>query len=72
MKRFEFRLNLSALECERFYRGQANQVVARCTDGTKIQFPATMIRPFLTENGVRGIFVLNCDDDGKNSRLDRG
>ena len=71
MKQFQFALHLDALECERYYRGQASQVVARCTDGKTIQFPATLIRPFLTGNGVRGPFVLTCDDDGKNSRLAR-
>lgn len=71
MKQFEFNLNLNAQECERYYRGQANQVVAKCIDGTNIQFPATLIRPFLTGTGVRGQFVLTCDDDGKNSRLGR-
>lgn len=72
MKRFDFRPNLSVQKCEWYYRGLANQVVARCVDGTNIQIPAALIRPFLTENGVRGTFFLECDDDGKNARLARG
>jgi hypothetical protein len=71
MRRFQFRLDLSVAACEQYYRGQVNQVVARSTDGTSIQFPALLIKPFVSGNGVHGLFTLTCDDDGKNSNLQR-
>ena len=69
MKQFHFRLDLSAAACEGYYRGQVSQVFARCADGASIQFPALLIRPHLTANGVHGMFTLTCDDGGKNSEL---
>jgi hypothetical protein len=71
MRRFQFRLDLTAAACEQYYRGQVNQVVARSTDGTSIQFPALLLKPFVSTNGVHGLFTLTCDDDGKNSNLQR-
>jgi hypothetical protein len=71
MRRFQFRLDLSVAACEKYYRGQVNQVMARSTDGTSIQFPALLIKPFVSGNGVHGLFTLTCDDDGKNSNLQR-
>jgi hypothetical protein len=71
MRRFQFRLDLSAAACEQYYRGQVNQVVARSTDGTAIQFPALLLKPFISGTGVHGLFTLTCDDNGKNSNLQR-
>lgn len=71
MRRFQFRLDLTAAACEQYYRGQVNQVVARSTDGIAIQFPALLLKPFITGNGVHGLFTLTCDDSGKNSNLQR-
>jgi hypothetical protein len=71
MRRFQFRLDLTAAACEQYYRGQVNQVVARSTDGTAIQFPALLLKPFISGTGVHGLFTLTCDDNGKNSNLQR-
>jgi hypothetical protein len=71
MRRFQFRLDLTAAACEQYYRGQVSQVLARSIDGTSIQFPALLIKPFVSVNGVHGLFTLTCDDDGKNSKLQR-
>jgi hypothetical protein len=71
MRRFQFRHDLTAAACEQYYRGQVSQVVARSTDGTAIQFPALLLKPFVSLNGVHGLFTLTCDDDGKNSNLQR-
>jgi hypothetical protein len=71
MRRFQFRLDLTAAACEQYYRGQVSQVLARSIDGTSIQFPALLIKPFVSVNGVHGLFTLTCDDDGKNSNLQR-
>jgi len=71
MKRFEMRLDLSPLECAKYYRGEVTQVIAKCKDNTVIQFPALLIRSFVNENGVHGQFVLTCSDDGKDSSLER-
>ena len=69
MVRFEFSLNISSAEYLAYYRGSANQVLARCTDGRTVQFPALLLKPFLTSAGVRGQFVLTCSDNGTGSTL---
>ena len=71
MVRFEFRLNLSTEDVLVYYRGSANQVQTRCVDGRTVQFPALFLKPFLTSAGVRGQFVLTCNDDGTGSTLTR-
>ena len=71
MNRFEFSINLSAQEYLQYYRGSVNKVVAHCTDGTTIQFPALLLKPFVTSGGVRGRFELSCDENGKGSELKR-
>ena len=71
MNHFEFSINLSAREYLQYYRGIVNKVVAKCTDGTTIQFPALLLKPFVTTGGIRGRFVLSCDQDGKGSEVRR-
>lgn len=71
MKRFLFNLNLSSREYLHYYRGSISMVLVRCTDGTTVQFPAGLLRPFVTSGGVRGAFVLTCDEQGKGSQLSR-
>ena len=71
MNRFEFSINLSAQEYLQYYRGNVNKVVAQCADGTSIQFPALLLKPFVTSGGIRGNFVLTCDESGKGSEIKR-
>ncbi len=71
MNRFEFGLNISAQEYLQYYRGSVNKVMACCTDGTTIQFPAGLLQPFITSAGIRGNFVLTCDAGGKGAALSR-
>jgi hypothetical protein len=71
MIRFEFGLTISAHEYLHYYRGSINKVIATCTDGKTVQFPAGLLTPFVTTAGIRGRFVLTCDDDGKGAELNR-
>ena len=71
MHRFEFGLSISAQDYLQFYRGEVRNVLARCQDGRTVQFPATLLTPFVTGRGIHGNFVLTCDSEGKGSRLQR-
>ncbi len=71
MKRFEFYLNISSEEYLAYYRGTLQQVVARCPDGITVQFPASLLKQFVTTAGIQGDFVLTCDDNFKASVLRR-
>ncbi len=71
MKRFEFHLSISPDTLLYYYRGAAQQVAARTHDGVSVRFPASLLKKFVTEAGVHGEFVLTCDDDFRNSTLEK-
>lgn len=71
MKEFRFRINISFEEMERYYRGQASIAIVRTYSGSVLQLPAMRLRPFLTSEGVRGEFLLRCDDDYRFVSLQR-
>jgi len=71
MLRYAFRLSLSSDRYLAYYRGEVQHVVARCADGQTVQFPASLLTPFVSTSGVHGDFVLTCDDDHRGARLAR-
>ena len=71
MKTFEFHLSLSAERYLDYYRGTVQQVLVRCRDGLTVQFPASLLKPFVTSAGIHGDFVLTCEDDHKGAHLRR-
>ena len=71
MKRYEFHLRISAERYLDYYRGIARQVVVRCPGGVTIQFPASLLQPFVTPAGIEGDFVLTCDEQNKGAELRR-
>ncbi len=71
MLRFEFALHIAAQDYLKYYRGEVRHVVARCADGRTVQFPATLLIPFVNSGGIRGSFVLTCDEGGKGAQLQR-
>ncbi len=71
MKRFEFQLDISSEEFLDYYRGTAKQAVVHLASGLKIQFPASLLQQYVTSGGIKGRFVLTCDDDFKNAKLQR-
>jgi hypothetical protein len=58
-------LAIPADELLRFYAGQAHVVSARAVDGRTVQFPARILRRFVTEDGITGTFQLVFGDDHK-------
>jgi hypothetical protein len=71
MIRFEFGLAISTQQYLQYYRGSINKVIAACADGKTVQFPAGLLTPFVTTAGIRGRFVLTCDDGSKGAVLTR-
>jgi Protein of unknown function (DUF2835) len=69
MKQFQFRLDLSSDQYLNYYRGVAQQVLARCPDGLTISFPAHLLKAFVLQDGVHGVFRLTCDDQNRNPTL---
>ena len=63
-----------ALPAERLlavYQGQANRILVRSRDGTRVSLPAHHLRPFTTAAGVFGSFEMEFTDEGKLIRLRR-
>ena len=71
MRRFEFVLRISPAEYLGFYRGEVSAVVAEASNGLTVQFPASLLRPFLTHGGIEGRFLLLCDDSNRCLELRR-
>jgi cell division inhibitor SulA len=58
MRRYIVRLDISAAQMLRYYRGTATSVRVVAEGGSLVQFPVTVLRPFVTEMGVQGRFLL--------------
>jgi hypothetical protein len=71
MNRYEFHLRITATQYLDYYRGTVKSVVVRSFTGQNVQFPAGLLQQFVTSEGINGHFVLTCDDDHRNSRLEQ-
>ncbi len=66
-----FALSISREDYLRYYRGVARDVLVRSHDGRRVQFPARLLRPFVTHDGVRGEFRLLLDEANRLLDLQR-
>lgn len=64
-------LSISAHEFERLYAGAANTVMARTVDGRSVSFPAHVLRGQVAQDGVRGTFRIEFDDENRFSSIQR-
>lgn len=65
MHTVRFSIALSADRYLAYYKGLARAVVVKAHDGRTVQFPADVLRPFLTHEGVYGEFELRFDEGRK-------
>lgn len=56
-----FRLNLSSAEFMAYYQGLAASIQTLSLDGRRVRFPASILRPHLSHDGVHGLFALRVD-----------
>jgi hypothetical protein len=63
MNRYEFHLRITADRYLDYYRGTARLVVARCTTGQNVQFPASLLQQFVTTDGIAVRLVNNLGDE---------
>ena len=54
-------LNIPAHRYLAYYEGGADDGVATSVDGRKVRFPARVLRPFLTQRGIVGTFLILYD-----------
>lgn len=64
-------LAISAEEFLALYQGAARDVVAIATDGRRVRFPARILQPFVTHQGVHGRFVILFDKDNRFAGITR-
>lgn len=62
VQEIRFRLVLTSGEYLAYYRGEARQIVVQALDGRRIRFPAGVLRPYLTHEGIVGEFALQYDE----------
>ena len=58
-------LAISHQQYARFYKGHASEVICTAKDGRKIQFPAAVLRKFLTHEGIHGEFSISFSSENK-------
>lgn len=66
-----FSLAIPSHEFERYYRGTGRVVLVQGWDGRSLQFPAGLLRGFLSHDGVYGDFVISYDENHKLVALER-
>lgn len=71
MNRYEFELHISPERYLDYYRGMVQHVVVRCTSGQTVQFPASLLQRFVSQEGIHGRFELSCDEAHKGAELRR-
>ena len=60
-----FSVNMSYAECEDMYRHQIKYLVVTDEHGLRIQLPKQNMQKFVTPAGLKGIFVLEIDQNHK-------
>jgi len=71
MRSCEIHLNLSAEQCQRYYQGGIDSVLATSNDGLRLAFPAAQLRRFVTREGVKGRFLIRFSADCRLVSLER-
>lgn len=64
-------IEISKDEYLKYYKGHANQVFAVAIDGRTISFPAQCLKPFVDHNGIKGVFRLSYNAQGKLIDIER-
>lgn len=56
---------------QQHYSGAASTVVVRADNGLTLQLPASRLRPFLSQLGVKGRFRLTVDENNRFKSLEK-
>ena len=64
-------LTITADEYIKIYQGSARSVYTRTAEGRSLRFPANILQPFVTREGIKGNFSIEFDQDNKFKRISR-
>lgn len=70
MNHYFFSLNISYHSFVTHYAGAASGVMVTTEQGLRLQLPATRLRPFLSQSGIKGRFRLTTDQQHRFVRLE--
>ena len=66
-----FNLSIGPEEYLKYYSGQVKWVLATSSQGLKVRFPANLLSPHITHNGINGQFILKYLTSGKAISLNK-
>tara|TARA_R110002110_G_scaffold195770_1_gene405448 strand:- start:57658 stop:57882 length:225 start_codon:yes stop_codon:yes gene_type:complete len=58
-------LNISKEKILKFYQGSVHNIVAHADDGRVIRFPINTVRQFVKDDGIKGRFEIEFNQQGK-------
>lgn len=64
-------LLISADEYQRLYQGSVRDILARSVDGRRVRFPAMILRPYVTHNGINGRFRIVFDEQNRFQAIEK-
>ena len=64
-RKMRFSLNISADEVMKYYQGRANALVTNTDRGVSLRLPVKNFRPFVDENGLKGQFEIELNEENK-------
>lgn len=67
----EVSLSIPADEYVALYQGSVRDVVARARDGRTVRFPARILQPYVTHEGVHGRFMIRFDASNRFAGISR-
>lgn len=66
-----FDMRISREQFLSWYRGARRTVSVRARDGRVIHFPANILQPYVTHDGIQGSFALHFDEQNKFRSIER-
>lgn len=65
MNTYFFRIQLTYDQCQHLYNGSTSHAVVTAESGQRIRIPASNLRPFIGQYGIRGRFRLITNQNNK-------
>jgi hypothetical protein len=70
-KKIIVNVSISAEDFQRLYQGSVKDVLAYSTEGLRIRFPASILRPYVLHSGVQGLFQIEFDEANRFKTIER-
>ncbi|MDE2681599.1 MAG: DUF2835 family protein [Verrucomicrobiota bacterium] len=71
MIRITVSIRLTTQQVENYYRGRIRWVIATAADDRTVKLPFKVLHPFISKDGIDGIFIITTDQKHKFQAIDR-